>query len=107
MSSFRSVSPVRGTTLYSASKAFGETFMSGVGKEYGRFGVSAVNIRMGYFTSGMMEDLDEEEQKKARKAVAMNRFGSADDLERAIRFALETPYLNSGVIELNGGLNLG
>jgi 3-oxoacyl-[acyl-carrier protein] reductase len=107
LSSFRAASPVRGTTLYSASKAFGETFMSGIGKEYGRFGISTVNIRMGYFSSGMMDDLDEEEQKKAKRTVAMNRFGTVNDLEKTIRFALETPYLNSGTIELNGGLNLG
>lgn len=107
LSSFRATSPVRGTTVYSASKAFGETFMSGIGKEYGRFGVSAVNIRMGYFSTGMMDDLDADEQKRARKSVAMNRFGTADDLASVVRFALEVPYLNSGTIELNGGLNLG
>jgi 3-oxoacyl-[acyl-carrier protein] reductase len=107
LSSFRAANPVRGTTLYSASKAFGEAFMTGIGKEYGRFGVSSVNIRMGYFLSGMMDELDEDEQKDARRAIALNRFGTGDDLDRAIRFALQTPYLNSGVIELNGGLNLG
>lgn len=37
LSSFRTDSPVKGTTLYAVSKAFGETFFSGLGKEYGRF----------------------------------------------------------------------
>lgn len=107
LSSFRAENPVKGTTVYSASKAFGETFFSAIGKEYGRFGISSVSIRMGYFEGGMFDDYDEDMKKNARLSVSMNRLGSHDDLSMAIRTCLAQPYLNSGVIELNGGLNLG
>jgi NADP-dependent 3-hydroxy acid dehydrogenase YdfG len=107
LSSFKASSTGKGTSIYSASKAFGETFFSGLGKEYGRFNVSASSIRMGYFEGGMMSDYDEDQKKKAKQTVSMNRFGNSTDLLNAINFIFDTPYVSSGVIELNGGLNLG
>ncbi len=107
LSSFRANNPVRGTTIYSASKAFGEALFSAIGKEYGRFGISSVSIRMGYFEGGMFDDYDDETKKNAKRSVSMNRLGSHDDLTAALRSCFVQPYLNSGVIELNGGLNLG
>ena len=107
LSSFRAGASVRGATVYSASKAFGETLFSGIGKEYGRFNISALSIRMGYFGNGMMNDYDEHKQKILRSNISMNRFGNTEDLEKAIHFAFENPYLSSGVIDLNGGLNFG
>ena len=107
LSSFRAGSPVRGTTIYSASKAFGETFFSAIGKEYGRFGISSVSIRMGYFEGGMFDDYDEHARKNATQSVSMKRLGSQTDLAAAVRSCFAQPYLNSGVVELNGGLNLG
>lgn len=107
LSSFRASDPVRGTTVYSASKAFGETLFSGIGKEYGRFNISALAIRMGYFENGMMGDYPTEKQKTLRPTISFNRFGNDKDLMSAIDFAFDNPYLSSGVIDLNGGLNLG
>lgn len=107
LSSFRAGSPIRGTTMYSASKAFGETFFSAIGKEYGRFGISSVSIRMGYFEGGMFDDFDEDTKKHALRSVSMNRLGCHEDLEATVRMCFTQPYLNSGVIDLNGGLNLG
>lgn len=107
LSSFRSVNPVRGASIYSASKAFGETLFAGIGKEYGRFNISSVSIRMGYFESGMMEDYESSKQEMARKSIALNRFGTSEDLLAAINFSFACEYVSSGVIELNGGLNLG
>jgi len=107
LSSFRSINPVRGTSIYAASKAFGETLFAGIGKEYGRFNISSVSIRMGYFESGMMDDYETSKQATARKTIALNRFGKAEDLLAAINFAFACEYISSGVVELNGGLNLG
>lgn len=107
LSSFRATNPIRGATIYSASKAFGETLFSGIGKEYGRFNISTSTIRMGFFDSGMMEDYDAGQQSKAKKIISFNRLGTSTDLESVITFCLDNPYLSSGVIELNGGLNLG
>lgn len=107
LSSFRAINPIRGTTLYSASKAFGESLFSGIGKEYGRFNISTSTIRMGFFDAGMMDDYQEEAKSKAKQSISLNRLGASSDLESAITFCLDNPYLSSGVIELNGGLNLG
>jgi len=107
LSSFRSEASVRGASIYSASKAFGESFFSAVGKEYGRFGIATTSIRMGYFDSGMIDDYDSETKRRVTRSIAMNRLGTSNDLESVIQFCFSEAYLNSGVIELNGGLNLG
>lgn len=69
--------------------------------------MSASSIRMGYFENGMMENYCIEMQTLARHTVIMNRFGNATDLLNGVNFAFEIPYFSSGIMDLNGGLNLG
>lgn len=104
LSSFRAEHPNPGAVLYGASKSFVESFYTGIGREYGRFNISTVSIRMGYFDSGMLTEYSEEQIKKSRKSIASGRFGNGEDLLSAIKFSLLTEYTNSGIIELNGGL---
>ena len=59
LSSFRSQKPTKGTILYSASKAFGETFFKGIGIEYGRFNITSHLIRMGAFEGKMLFNLNQ------------------------------------------------
>ena len=94
-----------GTSLYSGAKAFGEAFYKSVGQEYGRFNISAVVIRMGFFESRMLNDYDAHKTNALLKNIKNNRFGSPEDLASTIKLAFENEYLNTGVIELNGGLS--
>ena len=105
LSSFRSKNPTRGTAIYSASKAFGESFFKTLGIEYGMFNITSHIIRMGYFDGRLLDTLSEEKKKEITKRISKGRLGNSKDLIDLVRFLEDHDYTNSGVIELNGGLD--
>lgn len=105
LSSFRSQVTARGISLYSPSKAFGEKFFEVVGKENGVFGIHASSIRMGYFEGRMTGQLSEEKQSSIKLRAGNRRLGKGVDLLAAIRFLVENPYANGGILDLTGGIN--
>ena len=104
LSSFRSVVTGKGTSIYSACKAFGEKFFEIIGKEYGRVGISTTTIRMGYFDGRMTDAFSKEKVSGLQTKIASKRLGNSDDLYNAIKFAENNAFSNSGVLDLNGGL---
>lgn len=107
LSSFRAAAPTRGTSIYSASKSFGEVLMRSVSLEYGRFGVSASSIRMGYFEGGIMAARQEQMRASIESKIALGHMGTGEVLAEAINFVFRQPYLSGGCLDLNGGLDLG
>lgn len=107
LSSFRSQVASRGISVYSASKAFGETFFRSIGVEYGSFGVTSVSIRMGYFSEGLLRGANEEDLAALRRQTALGRLGAPLDVAQAVSYALSSEFTNGGVIELDGGLSFG
>lgn len=105
LSSFRSTVSSRGISLYSSAKAFGEKFFEVLGKENAAFGVYSTSIRMGYFDGRMTNVMGEEKIKKFKSSIGNRRLGTGKDLYDAIKFILQAPYTNGGVIELTGGIN--
>lgn len=106
LSSFRAVKPTRGTLIYSGSKAFNEAFFKGIGLENGSFNITSHIIRMGAFDGRMMHALGDDYNKKINKKIALSRLGTAEELCNAIKFCIENPYQNSGILEINGGLDI-
>jgi NADP-dependent 3-hydroxy acid dehydrogenase YdfG len=105
LSSFRSEISTRGTAIYSACKAFGESFFKTIGQEYGRLGITSHIIRMGYFEGRLLDNLTNEKKLKILKRISTGRLGNAKDLAGAIKTAENLNYNNSGIIEINGGLD--
>ena len=105
LSSFRSKNTTRGTSLYSASKAFGEKFFEVLGKENGVFGIYSVSIRLGYFDSRMTNMFDPDKIKQFKISIGNRRLGTQEDLINCIKFLLINPYTNGGAIDLTGGIN--
>lgn len=103
LSSLRARYPAKGTSIYAASKVFCESLFGSVGREYGRLNVTSVSIRMGFFGGRMVDDLPPKLVEDQLKKVALRRQGSSNELLEAIKFAFANPYLNGGVIELDGG----
>lgn len=96
-----------GTSIYSASKAFGERYFSTIGQEYGKVGISSVSIRMGFFDGKMIEEYSSEKRNNVISSISNKQLGSQADLQNTINFCFENPYLNGGTIDLNGGLTYG
>lgn len=105
LSSFRSINPTRGTAIYSASKAFGESYFKTIGMEYGKFNISSHIIRMGYFDGRLLDNLSSKKKEEILKKISKGRLGNSRDLASLIRCLENNDYTNSGVIELNGGLD--
>lgn len=106
LSSFRAVNPTKGAVIYSASKAFGESFFVGIAREYGRFGVKCNSLRMGYFDGRILSSLGGPEAiQKVKSRSALRRLGSADDLRKAILFCIDSPYTTGGILDINGGMD--
>lgn len=103
LSSLRAKYPAKGTSLYAASKVFCESLFASVGREYGRLDITSVSIRMGFFGGRMVTDLPKHLVDEQLKKVALRRQGAPSELLEAIKFAFVNPYLNGGVIELDGG----
>ena len=104
LSSFRAVHTSKGTSLYSASKAFGEKFFEILGKEYGSKGVFSTSIRMGYFDGKMLSDLDEKISNELIYNIANRKLGSSEDLNKTIEYVIQNNYTNASIIELTGGI---
>ncbi len=105
LSSFRSNHSSRGISLYSASKAFGEKFFEVLGKENGVFGIYSTSIRMGYFEGRMTNIFPPKKIKEFELSIGNRRLGNQKDLISCIRFILQNPYTNGGVIDLSGGIS--
>ena len=105
LSSFRSTMSTRGAVVYSASKAFGEQYFSGLGKEYGRFNITSHILRMGYFDGRILDTLGSKKIKEIQKKISLNRLGNKFDITNTIEYCLENRYTNSGIIEINGGID--
>lgn len=105
LSSFRAEHRARGSSVYSASKSFGESFFSSIGKEFGNLNIISSSIRMGFFEGKMSDVISKELMDLYLKRVALRRKGSALELSSAIWFALNNSYTNGGILELDGGIS--
>jgi 3-oxoacyl-[acyl-carrier protein] reductase len=93
-----------GTIAYSASKA-GILGMSRVfAKEYGRFNITSNVINLGYFNVGMFEKLSEDVKRSVLTRIPIGRFGDVCNIANAVRFFIESDYVNGAVINIDGGI---
>ena len=104
LSSFRSNSPTTGTTLYSASKAYGEILFKSLAYEYSMFNLRTFSIRMGFFEGRMKNAFNEVKINSIKKNISLKRFGRSEELIDTIELIIKNKYLSGGVIEINGGL---
>ena len=103
--SFRSKLSTRGTAIYSSSKAFGEMFFKSIGQEYGSLNITSHIIRMGYFDGRILDTLGKDAEDKVKNRISLKKLGKEKDICNTINYCLENEYTNSGVLELNGGID--
>lgn len=97
-----------------APKAAVEAITRGIASEEGRFGVRANSIGVGVIDSGLWHDLKaqgaytEEYLDAARRAIALRRFGTAEDIAQATRFLLSPAagWISGQLLNVDGGYAL-
>lgn len=106
ISSVLSERPVAGAGIYSASKAFNDNLIKTAALENGRRGVTFNSIQLGYFGAGLCERLPDAIKLEVINKIPCNRWGRIDELANAIKFIVDTEYLNGANIPLTGGIDI-
>ncbi len=104
VSSVVAQSCVVGASAYSASKAAVIAMTRSLAHEYGRFGITANSLVLGYFDTGLIHSLDGERQKNILERIPSKKFGSCEDIYFAIEHIMKSNYLNGSEIIIDGGL---
>jgi NAD(P)-dependent dehydrogenase (short-subunit alcohol dehydrogenase family) len=95
-----------GTSAYAASKAGLIGLTKTLSKELAKFQISVNAIALGYFNTGMIDDVPAEVQTELLKQVPMNTLGNPETLAKTIEFLIsdEAGFVTGQTVNLNGGL---
>lgn len=104
LSSLRAHIPAPGTSLYAASKAFGETLFQSLATEYGRFNCRYNCVRLGVTAGGLADDLSVKIHDGLMKRVPDHKTVSIESVWKTITFMLDCYDLNGTTIKLDRGL---
>ena len=93
-----------GTLTYSTSK-FGLLGMSEVlSKEYARYGITSNVLQLGYFQTGMWNKLTQEKKDELLDQIPSRKLGDPLNIVSAVKFLIDSPYVNGAVINIDGGI---
>ncbi len=95
-----------GQANYAAAKAGLVGFTKSVAREVASRNITVNALAPGFITTGMVEELSEETQKKILGRIPMGRFGSAHDVAEAVAFLCSdgAGYITGQVLTIDGGL---
>ncbi|OGD24541.1 MAG: 3-oxoacyl-[acyl-carrier-protein] reductase [Candidatus Aminicenantes bacterium RBG_13_63_10] len=95
-----------GQANYAASKAGVIGFSKSLAREVAPRGVTVNCLAPGYIATAMTEGLPEEVKKAFLELIPMKKFGTPEDVARAVLFLLSdsAAYITGQVIGVNGGM---
>ena len=93
-----------GLTLYSTAKAGLVGLARSLAKEYGRFGITANVLSLGYFDTGLMDSIPEKLRARMIADIPSGKLGDASSIVESVRFLIRADYVNGAVIPIDGGL---
>lgn len=96
--------PTPGYAAYSVSKAGVQMLTAALALEL------APEIRVNAINPGTVlppEDLSQDAAQAILRTIPLARFGSAQDIVRAMRFVVESPYLTGQCLNIDGGRSVG
>ena len=95
-----------GQANYAASKAGQEAFTRSLSKEVASRKITVNCVSPGFIDTDFIADLPEDQKKQYLSQVPMKRFGTVEEVARAVLFLAdrESAYINGSVLEITGGL---
>ena len=103
-SSIVAQSGISGTSAYAASKAGLWGMTKAVAVENASKGITINNLNLGYFDIGMINEVPLELQDLIKNKIPNKKFGSPDEIYKAIKYLVEADYITGTSIDINGGL---
>ena len=91
-------------SIYCASKAFVDRFISNANKENVKFGITCNTIQLGYWDGGMCDRVDEKYQEMAKEKIGLKRWGKIEELYNTIDYIIENEYVSGTNLRIDGGL---
>jgi 3-oxoacyl-[acyl-carrier protein] reductase len=106
ISSVAGVMGQAGSTNYAASKAGLIGLAKSIAREIGKKGVTANCIAPGFIQTDMTDRLPEPVKKAAKDIIPVKRFGTVDDVAKAVAFLAsdEAGYITGQVLCVDGGM---
>lgn len=104
ISSILSSSPIKGTSIYSACKSFGDTMTKVFAMENAKFNIRCNSIQLGYFDAGLTYLVPEKVLDSVKNTIPLKRLGDCVELAKLINSINDNEYLTGSVIKLTGGL---
>jgi NAD(P)-dependent dehydrogenase (short-subunit alcohol dehydrogenase family) len=95
-----------GTAAYAASKAGLIGLTKTLSKELASANINVNALALGYFNTGMIEDVPTETQTEIIHTIPMNHLGDPETVCKTVDWLIadETRYVTGQVINLNGGM---
>lgn len=95
-----------GQANYAASKAGQVAFTRSLSKEVASRNITVNCVSPGFIDTDFIADLPEDQKKKYLGQVPMKRFGTVQEVARAVLFLSDrdSAYVNGAVLEITGGL---
>jgi 3-oxoacyl-[acyl-carrier protein] reductase len=103
ISSVLSKNPIRGTGIYSASKAFCDNLIRTYSLENSKYGITANSIQLGYFDGGLTEKVPTEILDNVLKSIPLKRLGDVSEMSKLIKTIVDVEYINGTNLSITGG----
>lgn len=100
---FSSIRVSAGTLSYTATKRGLLGFSEVLSKEYAKFNVTSNALVLGAFNTGMFRNLKQKVKKELIDQIPGKNLGDVADISRAVKFIMESSFLNGAEITIDGG----
>jgi len=103
---FSSIRVSAGTLSYTTTK-HGLIGMSKVlAREYAKFNITSNSLVLGAFNTGMFEDLKNKVKDEMINQIPSKKLGDVKDIVNAIKFILNSSFVNGSTITIDGGASV-
>ena len=103
ISSVLSKKPIRGTGIYSASKAFCDNLIKTYSLENSKYGITSNSMQLGYFEGGLTDKVPSNILEGVLSKISLKRLGNAVEIAELIKTIIKTEYINGTNISITGG----
>jgi NADP-dependent 3-hydroxy acid dehydrogenase YdfG len=91
-------------SIYCATKAFVDRFISNANKENIKYGITCNSIQLGYWDGGMCHRVEEKYQEMAKEKIGLKRWGSIEELYNTVNYIVDNEYICGVNLRIDGGL---